>query len=141
VDRQGGLITVADGFLRTCEGGTDRTYAYLLVEHRLQRGNLLTGIQADLALATDHLIRQPYAIRGWVAVTKNTRAPPKTMRLTLTLPRRSVSTRGAYRSMYLSENAKSALNRHTSGAQTVPDWQRRPRGGSAAARCRRPLRR
>jgi hypothetical protein len=24
---------VADGFLRRCAGGTDRTYAYLLVDH------------------------------------------------------------------------------------------------------------
>ncbi|MFL0176995.1 tyrosine-type recombinase/integrase [Mycobacterium sp. SMC-13] len=33
VDRHGVPIAVADGFLRTCEGGTDRTYAYLLVGH------------------------------------------------------------------------------------------------------------
>ena len=29
----GQVYEIADGFLRTCAGGTDRTYAYLLVDH------------------------------------------------------------------------------------------------------------
>jgi hypothetical protein len=29
----GTAYEIADGFLRSCAGGTDRTYAYLLVDH------------------------------------------------------------------------------------------------------------
>ncbi|MBX7131470.1 MAG: tyrosine-type recombinase/integrase [Fimbriimonadaceae bacterium] len=32
-DSEGRLDSLCDGFLRTCAGGTDRTYAYLLVDH------------------------------------------------------------------------------------------------------------
>ena len=39
----GQIYEIADGFLRTCAGGTDRTYAYLLVDHlRWLQGEALT---------------------------------------------------------------------------------------------------
>ncbi|MGV7406098.1 tyrosine-type recombinase/integrase, partial [Mycobacterium kansasii] len=33
LDGVGAVYGVADGYLRRCAGGTDRTYAYLLVDH------------------------------------------------------------------------------------------------------------
>lgn len=33
LDRDGKVFSIADLFLRSCRGGADRTYAYLLVDH------------------------------------------------------------------------------------------------------------
>lgn len=51
MDRGGRVDAMADGFLRTLDGGTDRTYAYLLVEHL--RWLAAEGLRSELVELAD----------------------------------------------------------------------------------------
>lgn len=51
VDEQCQTVAVADGFLRSCRAGTDRTYAYLLVDHL--RWLRMTGLDPAVVTLRD----------------------------------------------------------------------------------------